>query len=326
VSRSVARIPVLNGLMRRGLVTGFATLLTLMLLVAGPSSAAPAQTGKKNPRQLVVKAFGSAETAGAIATATASCPKTARPTLGPWRAISGGFEMRGVVPVFSIVGQPPLPPSGSGVVYESRKIGQRSWRVSAQSLSGNFSLKVFLYCQNGVPKMQSASSTVATPGTPEVGPAAVTHCSSGKSVAGGFSTPPPFTATGAANTVIGSMPSGNKGWQAEVVSNQASSLTSYVYCAKRKQARLGSSRAGESSSVATTEDDVAYANAYDPQCPNKGRFIPGGGGFSEQGATASQYLIPVTSHSQGSGRSWHAHALKVGSGVPVSLSAVLLCG
>jgi hypothetical protein len=296
------------------------------MLVAGSSSAATAHPPKKNPRQLVVKAFGSADTAGAIATATASCPKPTRPDLGPWRAISGGFEMRGVVPVFTVVGQPPLPPSGRGVVYESRKVGQRSWRVSAQSLSGNFSLKVFLYCQNGVPKMKSASNTIATPGILQAGPATVAVCPSGKPVAGGFTTPPPFTATGAANTVIGSMPSGNKGWQAEVVSNQASSLTSYVYCAKRKQARLGSSRAGESSSVATTEDDVSYANAYDPQCPNKGRFIPGGGGFFEQGATASQYLIPVTSHSQGSGRSWHAHALKVGSELPVGLSAVLLCG
>ena len=307
--------------MRRAVVTGFATLLTLML-VAASSSAATAHPPKKNPRQLVVKAFASADAAGAIATATASCPKPTRPDLGPWRAISGGFEMRGVVPVFTVVGQPPLPPTGSGVVYESLKVGQRSWRVSAQSLSGNFSLKVFLYCQNGVPKTKSASNTIATPGIPQAGPATVALCPSGKPVAGGFSTPPPFTATGAANTVIGSSPSGTKGWKTEAVSNQASGLTSYVYCAKRKHLRLGRSLAGE----ATNENDVAYANAYDPQCPNKGRFIPGGGGFFEQGATASQYLIPVTSHSQGSGRAWHAHALKVGSGVPIQLRAVLLCG
>ena len=291
----------------------------------GPSSAAAEQTGK-DPRLLVVKAFSSAETAGAIATATASCPKAARPDLGPWRAISGGFEMEGVVPGFSTVGTPPFPPTGSGVVYESRKVGQRSWRVSAQSLWGKFSLKVFLYCQNGVPKTTHASTTVATLGTSQIGPATVARCRSGKTVSGGYSTPPPFTATGAANTVISSMPSGKKGWQAEVVSNQASSLTSYVYCANRKQTRMVRSLAGEPSSVATLVDTVAYANTYDPPCPNKGRFIPGGGGFSEQGATASQYLIPVTSHQQSGGTVWHSHALKVGSGVPVGLSAVLLCG
>jgi hypothetical protein len=294
--------------------------------VPGPSSAAAEQTGKKHPRLLVVKAFSSAETAGAIATATASCPKTARPDLGPWRAISGGFEMKGVVAGFSTVGTPQLPPTGSGVVYESRRVGQRSWRVSAQSLWGKFSLKVFLYCQNGVPKTTHASTTVATPGTSQIGPAAVARCRSGKTVSGGYSTPPPFTATGAANTVISSMPSGKKGWQAEVVSNQAISLTSYVYCANRKQTRMVRSLAGEPSSVATLVDTVAYANTYDPPCPNKGRFIPGGGGFSEQGATASQYLIPVTSHQQSGGTVWHAHALKVGSGIPVGLSAVLLCG
>jgi hypothetical protein len=294
--------------------------------VPGPSSAAAEQTGKKHPRLLVVKAFSSAETPGAIATATASCPKTARPDLGPWRAISGGFEMKGVVPGFSAVGTPQLPPTGSGVVYESRKVGQRSWRVSAQSLWGKFSLKVFLYCQNGVPKTTHASTTVATPGTSQIGPAAVARCRSGKTVSGGYSTPPPFTATGAANTVISSMPSGKKGWQAEVVSNQAISLTSYVYCANRKQTRMVRSLAGEPSSVATLVDTVAYANTYDPPCPNKGQFIPGGGGFSEQGATASQYLIPVTSHQQSGGTVWHAHALKVGSGIPVGLSAVLLCG
>jgi hypothetical protein len=294
--------------------------------VPGPSSAAAEQRGKKDPRLLVVKAFSSAETAGAIATATASCPKTARPDLGPWRAISGGFEMNGVVPGFSTVGAPPFSPTGSGVVYESRKVGQRSWRVSAQSLWGRFSLKVFLYCQNGVPKTTHASMTVATPGTSQIGPATVARCRSGKTVSGGYSTPLPFTATGAANTVISSMPSGKKGWQAEVVSNQASSLTSYVYCANRKQTRMVRSLAGEPSSVATLVDTVAYANTYDPPCPNKGQFIPGGGGFSEQGATASQYLIPVTSHQQSGGTVWHAHALKVGSGIPVGLSAVLLCG
>jgi hypothetical protein len=307
--------------MRRGVATVFTCLIALALLVPGPSSAAQR---KKNPRQLVVKAFSSAETAGAIATATASCPKTSRPDLGPWRAISGGFQMKGVVPVFTTQGNPPLPPSGSGVVYESRKVGQRSWRVSAQSLWGTFSLKVFLYCQNGVPNTTHASTTVATSGTSQIGPATVARCRSGKTVSGGFSTPPPFTATGAANTVIGSMPSGKNGWEAQVLSNQASSLTSYVYCAKRKRVRLRHSLAGEPSSVATLDSTVAFANT-NPACP-VGKFLPGGGGFSEEGLTTSQYLIPVEFHQQDVGRGWHANAIKVGSGVPVTLRAHLVCG
>ena len=145
-------------------------------------------------------------------------------------------------------------------------------------------------------------------------------------MSGGFSTPPPFTGSGAANTVIGSTPSGKKGWETQVVSNETSSLTSYVYCAKRKAPPLGHSFVGEPSSVATLDRHIAGANTYNPGCPRKGRFIPGAGGFSEQGATPSQYLIPTDSHQQSAGRSWHITAVKVGSGIPVRLDAVQLCG
>ena len=177
-----------------------------------------------------------------------------------------------------------------------------------------------------MPKTKSASATVTTPATPQVGPAAVARCRSGRAVSGGFSTPPPFTASGAANTVIGSTPNGRNGWQAQVLSSQASSVTSYVYCAKRNKPPLGRSNPGEPSSVATLDQYVANANTYDPGCPRKGRFIPGGGGFSETGATPSQYLIPTDSHQQSTGMSWHITAVKVGSGIPVALNAIQLCG
>ena len=155
-------------LMRRGVATAFTFLTALALLVPGASSTATAHPEKKNPLVQVVWASGSAETAGAIATATATCPKTMRPDLEPWRAISAGFDL-----------------GGSGVVYESRKVGQRSWRVSAQSLWGTFTLTLSLYCQNEVPKTTHASSTVATAGTSQIGPATVAPCRSGKMVSGG---------------------------------------------------------------------------------------------------------------------------------------------
>ena len=60
--------------------------------------------------------------------------------------------------------------------------------------------------------------------------------------------------------------------------------------------------------------------------PARGRFLPGGGGFSEEGLTTSQYLIPVASFQQNvRTSSWHATALKVGSGVPVTLIAHVVC-
>ncbi len=306
--------------MRRVLITGSASLLAVALIAAAAETADAASLKRHKPR--VVKAVTSAETAGAIATATASCPKETRPRLGPWRAISGGFDMTTwTTPALSDPQTTPVVPFGSGVVYESRKVGQRSWRVSAQSLWGAVNLKVYVNCQRGVPKTTSASSTVATPGTAQIGPATVARCRSGRAVAGGFSTPPPFTATGAANTVIGSMPSGRGGWKAQVLSNQASALTSYVYCARRKRARLRRSFVGEPSSAATLEDTLAYATA--PDCP-AGRFTPGGGGFSQQGLTTSQYLIPTKSRP--TPFVWTAHAIKAGSGTPVTLVAVALCG
>jgi hypothetical protein len=310
--------------MKRPRSIALASLIALLLIGPGSSSAAT-QPGKKNPRQRVVKAFGSAGATGEIATATATCPNA---KLGPWRAISGGFQMKGVQPVFTLPSLPPSPPTARGVVYESRKVGQRSWRVSAQSLMGTFTLKLFLYCQNGVPKTRQDSALTAAATTPQVGPTAVARCSSGKSVSGGFSTAQPLTYSGAANTVIASMPSGKKGWEAQVISSRSShpgitSVTSYVYCAKRKRVRLRHSFAGEPSAGATAEDTLAYANVYD--CP-AGKFLPGAGGFSEEGVTTSQYMIPVDSFSQSGGTGWHATAIKVGSGVPIMLRAHLVCG
>ena len=206
---------------------------------------------------------------------------------------------------------------------------------------GTITLTVYVNCQRRTSKTKQASSTVATPSTPQVGPEAVATCPSGRAVAGGFSTPPPFTSTGAANTVIASTPSGRRGWRAEVVSSQASSLTSYVYCAKRKRARLlRSSPSPESvATIADTEAGTYASDASDGSCPTTkmkkrvdypgatepfGEFVPGAGGFSQQGATPSQYLVPTFIRS--APVEWRVRAIKVGSGTPVALSAVTLCG
>jgi hypothetical protein len=304
--------------MQRGLAITFVSLIAFALLAA---AAADAKQFKPNQRVRVLKTLASAETAGAIATATVSCPQATGHDQRPWRAVSGGFHMFGEFPPYAPPGFTPTTPSGSGVVFESLKVGQRSWRVSTQSLWGRIAVKVGVNCQRGVPKTESASSTVATPGTPQVGPEIVARCPSSQAVAGGFSTPPPFTATGAANTVVGSIPSGKKGWQAQVVSSQASSLTSYVYCAKRKSAQVVRSPVGLSYSVATLDGAGAIAGT-DPGC--HGRFVPDAGGFSEQGLTSSQYLIPTESRQRGGG--WFVGAIKVGSGIPVELDTAAFCG
>ena len=54
--------------------------------------------------------------------------------------------------------------------------------------------------------------------------------------------------------------------------------------------------------VATLDLHQVYDGLYDIyECPVGGKFLPGGGGFSEEGLTSSQYLIPVQSFQQGSG-------------------------
>ena len=128
---------------------------------------------------------------------------------------------------------------------------------------------------------------------------------------------PAASASCTQNTVIGSLPSGKTGWEAQVLSSQASSLTSYVYCAKRKRVLL------RHSITPAASDVLVYANIYDASCP-VGTFT-GGGGFSEEGLTTSRYLIPVESHKLSGWASWHANALIVGSGVPVMLSAHAVC-
>jgi hypothetical protein len=154
-------------------------LVVIALLFAGSAGAKSA--GKYRRPYSTAKKTAAAETTGATATATASCPKSPFPRLGAWRATGGGFEIDATYPAH-------------GGVYESRKAGQRSWRVSAQSLSGKIVVFSYAVCRAGATKTTTASATVATPATSQVDPPSDASCPSGKAVAGGFSTPPPFTA------------------------------------------------------------------------------------------------------------------------------------
>ena len=313
-------------------IAAIAAIAAAGAIACGPGShAAQAASGK--PR--VAKTVASAEGAGAIATALATCPGGGGGE-GPWRAVSGGFRMiTYTTPPF---GGPDMPvmPFGSGVVYESRRIGARSWRVSAQSLSGRVNLQALANCQRGAPKARAITQKVATPGIDQLGPALTAQCPSGRAVSGGFTTPPPSAAGEASNAVIDLFPTGTRAWRVRVVSNLPSSVTTFAYCVdRRRKPKVVSSIAdpGETRSVADT-----VANSTARFCPS-GRFAPGGGGFRQPGATSSQYFVPLamsqspdfdndpmTPRKGYVGNAWHAQGLKVGSGTPVTLSATALCG
>lgn len=309
---------------------GLVLLATAALLAAGP---AHAKVRKNKPR--VVKAVASVDGAGAIATATATCPQNGGGK-GQWRAISGGFFMGTYTsPPFGDENTPVIP-FGSGVVFESQRVGQRSWRVSAQSLWGRVDLKALVNCQRGAPKPRAITAKVATAGADRLGPALTAQCPSGRAVSGGFATPAPFVAGEAANTVIDLFPTGTRAWGAQVVSNQPSSVTVISYCAERGRKPKVASSVGGSPETRTVADTVA--NSTGQFCPGK-RFTPGGGGFRQQGATVSQYFLPTVLY-QGTafdsdprtprqgyiGNNWHAAGLKVGTGTAVRLRSVALCG
>lgn len=306
-------------------------LLLFLALLACSATPSHAATGK--PR--VVKTATSADGAGAIATATATCPQGG--DKGGWRAISGGFFMSTYTsPPFGDENTPVIP-FGSGVVFESRRVGQRSWRVSAQSLWGRVDLKALVNCQRGAPKPRAITAKVATAGADQLGPALTAQCPSGRAVSGGFATPPPFVAGEAANAVIDLFPSGTRAWRLQVVSNQPSSVTAISYCAeRRRKPKLAGSAGGAAPETRTTAGTVA--NSTGQFCPAK-RFAPGGGGFRQEGATASQYFVPTvlyqgpafdsdprTPRSGYVGDNWHTGGLKVGTGTAVRMRSVAICG
>jgi hypothetical protein len=272
--------------MTKRLSSGIVCVAVLLLLLVVAVSAAEAKNAKS--AEVTVRTnHAYAETTGATATSTATCPKRAPRGEPPWRAAGGGFSVNAF-----------YGPFGSEVVYESRKVGQRSWRVSVQSLAGRVGMSVKVRCQLGAPRTSSASTTVPTAGSPAVGPMAVATCRAGTGVAtaGGFSTPPPnvgggsasMPGVGAANVVIGSYPASTRAWNAEVVSSQASSLTGYVYCAKLKPTpRLV---------TASSSEDVAGDYYVRSLSCGKRRVL--GSGFSETGVTAApaHYLVPRTTY------------------------------
>ena len=299
----------------------------------GPGAAAAQAGNAGKPR--VAKVATSADGAGSIATATATCPAGGG-RKGPWRAVSGGFQMNTYTNSPSGGPDAPVIPFGRGVVYESRRVGARSWRVSAQSLSGRVNLQALANCQRSVPKARAITQTVASPGIDQIGSGLTARCPSGRAVSGGFATPEPFAAGEARNTVIDLTPAGTRAWMVRVASHRPSSVTAFAYCVnQRPKPKIVSSvpNPPETMSVADT-----VANSTARAC-RSGRFSPGGGGFQQPAASPSQYFVPLamlqtpdfdadprTPRSGYVGNEWHAQGLKVGSGTPVTLSATALCG
>jgi hypothetical protein len=268
--------------------------VTLAALLALPASAIASTKSK------------SATAAGdfAIASATAKCPSGQRAT-------GGGFKAPAQTG--------PLPHIR---VYESRKVGQRSWRASGQvsdlAATGQaFAVTSFVYCRDGAPVTKSKSASV-TSGSGFTFLAADAKCKSGQAQAGGFLGPPPSTSGGvASHQVTDSYRIDKRTWRARMRSDDVPGVTftSFVYCAEEKKpaARLGSMTATTSSVPVT---------ALSAECKRGAK--PVAGGFSQPGATTGgSGAFLRFNESFKSGKRWQVSAFHAGT--PTTLNSIAYC-
>jgi hypothetical protein len=211
--------------------------------------------------------------------ATAKCPKHKRAT-------GGGFLTA------------PFTADPAVFVFESRKVGQRSWRVSAaENGSSAVPITVFVYCSKGAPKTTEKSATIAVPAGPGIFSADASCGSSGKARAGGFLTPlsPPFANSG---NMVDSFRLGAKTWRSRFYPQIGTpTLTSYAYCAKEKKpkARIGTAF----SPLGPVSSNVTALSAG---CTRG--TAPVAGGFSAPDTTQAGIGFSLPYESLRAGKSW----------------------
>jgi hypothetical protein len=271
----------------------FLVLVLTAALLALPASAA---AGTRSATATAAGHFS-------VASATAKCPNDQLAT-------GGGFS----APPAAGVGDPGL------FVYESRKVGQRSWRASGQIFDSGapappFSVTAYVYCRKGAPSTKSRSASVSLSSNNNVFVAADAKCKgSGRAQAGGFLAPPPFTGD---YVMTDSYRADKKTWRSRVISTDPGGiLTSYVYCADQ---RKPASRLGSISSSASP----LFVTALSREC--KSSTKPVAGGFSQPDAT----ITPGGSFSRfhesfKSGKRWRVSARHAGS--TTTLYSIAYCG
>jgi hypothetical protein len=292
-----------------GLVAG------TLLLAAGPAGASAATKSKS------VSIAGQA----VIASVKAKCPSGQRAT-------GGGFRTT-----------PPNIASGKGpilLVYESRKIGQRSWRVSAQNIDTMapfepVTLTAFAYCSANASKTKaSATSFTTTANVVQLTPIDAS-CGSGKAQAGGFLLPAPVITANTVNSLLTDAYRLDKDtWRTRALTTKGITLKSFAYCSKTKApgARTGS--------VASAMNAVP-ATAVSAEC-TRGKSVRAGG-FSQPnavfppaggvldaatgtlpGANYGLFIIPY--ESLRSGKRWRASAIHAQMGTTsTTLNAIAYC-
>jgi hypothetical protein len=273
-------------------------LVTLAL--GGAAEAKPKKLGSVQTRTATAQGSGN----DAILTATATCPKKSR-------AISGGFSGT------------PVTSDALPIIYESVKVGQRSWRTSSQIVdevapSDTVSLTSVVYCRKGAPKTSVVTNTAATPvpspATP-TGTSTATCRGNKLATAGGFFMPPPILTNGVPSD---SFRISAVSWQVTVQILGATTVTSHVYCAKSKEPTPVTTTTSSSSQFAPTTTTAACA----------GKRNPLAGGFTMSGSTHLStppgVFYPYESL-RADRKSWKASGVHGGTAA-TTLSAIAYCG
>jgi hypothetical protein len=239
--------------MRRCTSAILAGIITLLLTVPGAAFAGTRTASVPLPG------------AGATAAVTAKCPHGRRAT-------GGGFQV----------------PTSSAAVYESRKAGQRGWRVGAQSESvapsGN--LTALAQCsRTALPTATKAFTAQSV--TPNQIWNVNAGCPLGKVQAGGFSVAPALSAR-----VTDSFRLAKKKWRVvvDLGAAQANTLTAFAYCGPGKvKARTASVSSSGNNPV----------SALSGNCPVGTKLLSGG--FSQSPASTKPITLLASIRS---GRAW----------------------
>jgi hypothetical protein len=225
---------------------------------------------------------------------TALAPKCT----GGQKATGGGFR---------------ISPSSKGVfVFESRKVGQKTWQVSAKErFAPGATVTAYVYCSRSAPSTKAKSASIPSGLATFV--SADAKCTSGKAQAGGF-------LINADNSIqTSSYRLAKKTWRVTAKETGVpTTYTSYVYCATPKlKTKSGFTSSGLNDAVAT---------ATSAKCKSGTKALAGGFSQPASGSTGD-YFNPITASAK-SGRTWLTTGINV---VPVAgpintLTSYAYCG
>lgn len=311
---------------------GGVVLVILGALLATPGAAVAKKKKPKSPPVTVVRASSSTSTDNQQVIVTATCPAGKL-------AVGGGFD---TPPAFggSLL-------SDLNLVYESRRVGDNAWQVSAVredtgSAGPDLPLNASVDCRSAklstkktAKKTASAakkkkkklkitvvSSSAGTPATSGALAAATATCPAGRqALGGGFSSSPTPVLTGSVAFPIfwQSYRSSPSSWASAFTNSglTARTVTSYAYCAAGLKVGEVSATASLAASGAATNS----ATATTPTC-TKGRALLGGGFNNSPAATASALALPSSSRALGA--TWQMSAFNLSS-FPGTLAAFGYC-